>query len=287
MQTRHTGERIPEIPEGFRVLIADDEEYNWKLIASILDTWKTAYDVATDGDEAVKLLSKNKYHLVLMDLRMPGTNGWDVAKFIRETLHLSSEQLPVLGISADTSHKIRTGKGELFNTFLVKPFTEEQLSSLVSDTLGLSSSESGQQTDSATQQQANSAIPDQSELSGNQDNLQQGDLSNLIRMAGEDMGFVEEMIIQFEKTTLEGLKEMETALEEGRFGTVRDLAHKLKPPSRHLELSRVLEQLGEIEKKAPRGNKILLRELINRARKSSTLAGESLHAQFRQLHKPK
>jgi HPt (histidine-containing phosphotransfer) domain-containing protein len=98
------------------------------------------------------------------------------------------------------------------------------------------------------------------------------------------MGFVKEMIIQFEKTTLEGLDEMEVALEEGRFGTVRDLAHKLKPPARHLGISMLLEQLREIELKAPRGNKMLLRELIKEARKSSTLAGQSLHAQFNHMH---
>ncbi len=101
-------------------------------------------------------------------------------------------------------------------------------------------------------------------------------------MAGDDMGFVEEMIIQFEKTTLEGLEEMETAVDEGRFGTVRELAHKLTPPGRHLGLSLLLEQLREIEMKAPRGNKMLLRDLISQARESSSLAGKSLHEQFRQ-----
>jgi HPt (histidine-containing phosphotransfer) domain-containing protein len=102
-------------------------------------------------------------------------------------------------------------------------------------------------------------------------------------MAGDDMGFVEEMITQFEKTTHEGLNEMQTALDEGRFGTVRDLAHKLTPPVRHLGLSLLLEMLREIETKAPRGNKVLLRDLISRARKNSSLAAQSLHAQFRQM----
>jgi hypothetical protein len=55
------------------------------------------------------------------------------------------------------------------------------------------------------------------------------------------------------------------------------------PPGRHLGLSVLLKQLREIEMKAPRGNKMLLRELIGQARKSSTMAGKSLHAQFRQM----
>ena len=200
-----------------------------------------------------------------MDLRMPGISGEDATKFIRETLKKSSEELPVFGITADTSYTAKSGKGKLFNAFLIKPFTESQLSGLVSEVLGHGSVQSGPAED----------------LDRVQPDRQEGDLSNLIRMAGDDMEFVEEMIIQFEKTTLEGLAEMETAVDEGRFGTVRELAHKLTPPGRHLGLSLLLEQLREIEMRAPWGNRKLLRDLINRARKSSTLAGESLHEQFR------
>jgi signal transduction histidine kinase/CheY-like chemotaxis protein len=265
MRSSHPERHMIELPKGFRFLVADDEEYNCKLITTILDKWKAVYDVAMNGVDAVNLLSDNEYDLVLMDLRMPGINGVNATKFIRETLKKSNKQLPVFGITADTSYKAKSGKGELFNAFLIKPFTESQLSRLVSEVLGQRSSRSGQQND----------------LARVQSDRQHGDLSNLIRMAGDDMGFVEEMIIQFEKSTLEGLDEMEAALDEGRFGIIRELAHKLTPPGRHLGLSLLLEQLREIEMKAPRGNTMLLRELISQARMSSSLAGKSLHEQFR------
>jgi signal transduction histidine kinase/CheY-like chemotaxis protein len=267
MMSGHPEGHVIELPEGFRFLVADDEEYNCKLITTILDKWKADYDVARNGVDAVHMLSDNEYDIVLMDLRMPGINGVNATKFIRETLKKSRNQLAVFGITADTSYEAKSGKGKLFNAFLIKPFTESQLARLVSEVLGHTSNLSGQQNDLVVVQ------PDR----------QHGDLSNLIRMAGDDMGFVEEMINQFEKTTLEGLDEMEIAVDEGRFGTVRDLAHKLMPPGRHLGLSQLLEQLRQIEMKAPRGNKLLLRDLINQARKSSSVAGKSLHQQFRQL----
>ena len=267
IRTSHTEGHLDELPEGIRFLVADDEEYNIRLITTILDKWKAVYDVTTNGVDAVHLLSHNEYDIVLMDLRMPGISGVDATKFIRETLKLNCEQLPVFGITADTSYQAKSGLGELFNAFLIKPFTEYQLTHMVAEARGHFSSLAGQQNG----------------LEGLQADPAYGDLSNLIRMAGDDMGFVEEMIIQFEKTTLEGLDEMEAAVEEGRFGTVRDLAHKLMPPGRHLGLSQLLVQLREIEMKAPRGNKILLRDLISQARESSTLAGISLHAQFRQM----
>ena len=56
--------------------------------------------------------------------------------------------------------------------------------------------------------------------------------------------------------------------------------------SRYLSLATtymLLDQLMEIQRKAPRGNKILLRDLIKQARSSSSEAGRSLHAQFREI----
>jgi len=82
-------EQIMELPDGFRILVADDEEYNRKLITMMLDNWKAEYDVATNGVDAVPLLSDTEYDLVLLDLRMPGINGVNATKFIRETLKLS------------------------------------------------------------------------------------------------------------------------------------------------------------------------------------------------------
>jgi len=268
MISGHPDNPVMELPEGCRFLVADDEEYNCKLITTILDKWKADYDVVMNGVDAVHLLSDHEYDFVLMDLRMPGISGMNATKFIRQTLGKSPQQLPVFGITADTSYADKSGKGELFNAYLIKPFTESQLSGLVSGALEQSSQSVTREGPGADQ-----ADP------------QQGDLSHLIRMAGDDMGFVEAMIMQFEKTTFEGLGEMETALDEGRFGRVRDLAHKLIPPSRHLGLSRLLEQLMDIEMKAPRGNMILLRDLIRQARESSSEAGKSLHEQFRQMQK--
>jgi len=274
MEKRRPEQQAVSLPTGLRFLVADDEEYNRRLITTILDKWKASYDVATNGIDAVNLLSVKEYDMVLMDLRMPGIDGVNVTKFIRETLKLSKDQLPVLGITADTSDKLGTGIRELFNTFLVKPFSERQISETVGIMWG-------------KVPQASEANGSTHEANGSNDEAispgLQGDLSNLVRMSGNDMGFVEEMIRQFEKSTSEGLEEMEEAVEEGRFGTVRDLAHKLKPPSRHLGISLLYEMLDEIERKAPRGNRIILRELIFKAKRGSTEAGKNLHDQFRQL----
>ena len=57
MRSGHPEGHVIELPEGFRFLVADDEEYNCKLITTILDKWKADYDVAMNGVDAVHLLS--------------------------------------------------------------------------------------------------------------------------------------------------------------------------------------------------------------------------------------
>jgi signal transduction histidine kinase/CheY-like chemotaxis protein/HPt (histidine-containing phosphotransfer) domain-containing protein len=268
IKKRHAGQPAYSIPAGKKFLVADDEEYNRKLIANILDKWNAGYDVATNGIDAVNMLSVKEYDMVLMDLRMPGIDGINVAKFIRETLKMAAPQLPVLGITADAIDKLDPGTRGLFNAFLIKPFTEENMAAMVSRALD-----------------PGKPVEDPSEVRPEDPRQEsEGDLSTLIRMSGNDMAFVEEMILQFEKSTREGLDEMESAVDEGRFGTVRDLAHKLKPPGRHLGITTLTRLLDEIETKAPRGNKMALRDLIRLARMRSEQAGEHLFRQYRQMH---
>ena len=269
-----TGVPVYAVPPGTRFLVADDEEYNRKLIANILDKWEGSYDVATNGIDAVNLLSVNEYDMVMMDLRMPGIDGINATKFIRETLKLSKNQLPVLGITADSVDKLHPGTEALFSAFLIKPFSEEKMAATVCRAMSIGV------TDAGPSDSPPSVAPIIPEPAGE---LNEGDLNTLIRMSGNDMAFVEEMILQFEKSTREGLSEMEAAVEEGRFGTVRDLAHKLKPPSRHLGITTLYNLLGEIETKAPRGNRMVLRDLIGRAKTRSAEAGKHLHQQYDQM----
>ena len=264
---RPSGARLPVLPSGLRFLVADDEDYNCKLIATILDKHQASYDLSMNGVDAVQLLSDHAYDIVLMDLRMPGIDGVNVTKYIRETLKQSREQLPVIGITADPAIRVKPESRELFNRFLVKPFSESQLLHSLAEVLGLPETGPGREIEPLPEGESG----------------QEGDLTELINMSGEDMAFVEGMIRQFEQSTREGLIEMDAAVEEGRFGTVRDLAHKLASPSRHLGLTSLLDLLKEIEKKAPRGNRILLRELIHKAGEQCTLAGQNLHQQFRQM----
>lgn len=257
-------------PENLKILLADDEEYNRLLITSILDKWNLNYDIAKNGLEAIELIKKNTYNFVFMDIRMPIINGVMATKFIRETLNLSDTQTQVIGITANISTNLKAESKNLFNTILTKPFTEDELYNVLQN-----------------EPNENSDVLKTTTIANQKENLKDADLSNLIRTAANDIGFIEEMIQKFKQSTESGLNEIETAIDNNQFDLVADLAHKLTPASRHLEINKLVKQFKGIEENALNENKNVILELVPEAKDTLAKAIKSLEDQFRELKNKK
>jgi len=117
----------PEVP--VRVLVAEDEAINKLFIRSILDAKGYEVEVAGDGEEAIDLLKKHSFDVVLMDLGMPLLGGIDVTRAYRD-YELESGRRPV-PIVALTAYAFKTDIDECFaagmDDFLSKPIDERLL----------------------------------------------------------------------------------------------------------------------------------------------------------------
>ncbi|MFH2112939.1 MAG: hybrid sensor histidine kinase/response regulator, partial [Spirochaetota bacterium] len=69
---------------GVRVLVADDERISRMAISHFLRTWGATVDEVESGDRALEAHSSTAYPLMVLDEHMPGLNGMDVIKHIRE-----------------------------------------------------------------------------------------------------------------------------------------------------------------------------------------------------------
>jgi len=103
-----------------RILIVDDQTANVALLEQMLSA--AGYDNVTstlDPREVCALHRRNRYHLILLDLQMPGMDGFQVIEALR-----TNEQdgyLPVLVITAQPGHKLRALQAGA-RDFISKPF---------------------------------------------------------------------------------------------------------------------------------------------------------------------
>lgn len=106
-----------------KILIVEDEKNIAELERDYLEANGYEADIALDGRTAMKLLESNIYAIVLLDIMLPGINGFELCKKIRE-----KSDIPILFISAkkDDIDKIR-GLRLGADDYIVKPFSPSEL----------------------------------------------------------------------------------------------------------------------------------------------------------------
>ncbi|MEA1967999.1 MAG: response regulator [Thermodesulfobacteriota bacterium] len=110
------------------ILIVDDNPFNRELISEVANAEGFLVIEAKDGKEAISNIKKTNFSLVMLDLLMPGMDGFETAKTIREM----GITVPIVAVSAltmkqDRQHSLRSG----CNDFLPKPVNIKKLRSLL------------------------------------------------------------------------------------------------------------------------------------------------------------
>jgi PAS domain S-box-containing protein len=85
---------------SLRVLLAEDNLVNQKLAVRLLQRRGHNVAVATDGREVLKMLDRDRFDLVLMDVQMPNMSGFECAGAIRQVEKLSGSHLPIIAMTA-------------------------------------------------------------------------------------------------------------------------------------------------------------------------------------------
>jgi PAS domain S-box-containing protein len=102
------------------ILIVDDQDANVQLLEQLLrEAGYTHVASTTNPGEVCTLHRKNHYDLILLDLQMPGMDGFQVMEGLKE--NATDDYLPVLVITAQPSHKLRALQAGA-KDFISKPF---------------------------------------------------------------------------------------------------------------------------------------------------------------------
>jgi len=217
-----TGESAEPLLENTRLLVAEDNPMNQKLMNYLLAQWRVDFKIVNNGLEAVEELRQRprEYDVVLMDIQMPEMDGYSAAAKIRNELRLG---IPIIAM---TAHALTGEREKCLNVgmddYISKPLNEEQLHKLLAKYAGKMSFERGPVID----------------------------LEYLKSVSRGDKNFETDMIRSFSEQVPAELSELKSAIEHLDYRKISSLAHSLKSTVSYLGMQQLTPLLQQIEKES-------------------------------------
>ncbi len=113
-----------------KILVVEDNEINQALMKHMLKKMGVTFDIALDGLEAIKLLEKNHYSIIFMDVQMPRIDGLEATHIIRKRWPTLTS--PIIGLTANAMKGDREVCLEAgMNDYLAKPIKFEELKNIL------------------------------------------------------------------------------------------------------------------------------------------------------------
>ena len=107
-----------------RILLAEDDEIMRITIQDRLEKNRWHVDAVANGREAADRLKKENYHLVISDIRMPGLDGWQLLKFVRQNSPFTDIiMMTAYGSVDDAIESLKKGAAD----YILKPFNMDDL----------------------------------------------------------------------------------------------------------------------------------------------------------------
>ena len=111
--------------EEMGILICEDNKLAMKTLSVILEREGYKTETAVDGSEAIMLIQKKIYDLILVDIHLPYHSGLELVRYLRSDL---KKETPVLIVTAFSDPQMQKQAGELgINGYVVKPFNPSDI----------------------------------------------------------------------------------------------------------------------------------------------------------------
>lgn len=229
------------------LLLVEDYIPNQELVKAYLA--KTVYklDIVGDGQEAIDLMKKKEFDLVLMDVQMPNLNGYETTKLIREGVTLNSA-VKILGMTASADAKsiadcISSGMDDVVTKPIIKNDFLKKLNYWIAKT----------------------NILELDNILNIDDRLDRNavfDYNQAMEQIGGDESLLWKIVVLFIDSFVENLVCLNEALDEANFDALAKEAHKIKGTAANIAANALSKRALEIEEKAKVEDIISLKDLI-------------------------
>lgn len=238
-----SGSEIQSCPEKnwphLHMLLVDDNPINLKLLDQLLKPAKCRTTLATNGLMAFSLAQRQRFDIILMDLRMPGIDGCETTRRIRTSPLSKNRDTPIIAVSAsilpeERQRALQSG----MNDFLHKPFTCRELFPLI---------------DKYKPQNPLPPVPPGSRGPSSTSFETAGldsctaNLSILKQISQGDPSFVKTIVEDFCLEGASALEKLSDALSSKDWKTIQSLTHRLKPNLEIMGLPDLARRAEELE----------------------------------------
>lgn len=110
-----------------KILVVEDNLMNQKFIIRLLKKLNINFELAEDGKEAIEKVNGKKYDVILMDIQLPDTNGFEVTKTIKSTKNPNTHTKVIALTASAMGQDILKAKAVGMDDFLSKPFRPKDL----------------------------------------------------------------------------------------------------------------------------------------------------------------
>lgn len=229
-------EKQIEAVRGMQILIFEDNLLNQKLIDQRLKAWGCNTYITDNHEYGLNILSKHKIDLVLMDLKMPGMNGFEVTELIRNFEKPNRQSIPIIALSADFSVQDKEKCNSYgIDDFIMKPYSSELL---LQKLIG-------------SKKTMNSSITISSKSINPDALIDESAIVNLSELLEECMGqleILEELISLFKQNALEFIGNVKIHLMNSDSEQIGFSAHKIKSGLKMLQSTNLLGIVEQIQK---------------------------------------
>jgi two-component system sensor histidine kinase RpfC len=224
---------------ALKVLVADDNAANCKILKKILEMAGHQAEVVSDGEEALAALERAHFDLALLDINMPDVTGYEVAKLYRMG-HVGEWRLPIVALTADvTTETERLCREAGMDAVLTKPMEPAQLLNAINEIHGraaLSDRRPPLAPQVVTPISAHPRfVPDQGAV------IDERTFEALRTLGGND--FVAEVVETFRKDARRLLDHLKQAVEKADLRDFRDVTHSLRSGAANVGAVRLCETL--------------------------------------------
>ncbi len=127
-QTNKTDGKKSNTFNDVQILLVEDNLINQKVASYTLTKQGAQVEIANHGKEAIMMIEKKKYDVILMDIHMPEMDGFEATRYIRNNIKESINKTPIIAMTASAlvSERARCLASGM-NDYISKPFQAKEL----------------------------------------------------------------------------------------------------------------------------------------------------------------